>query len=325
MAIDPERALAPYLDEPPLARDVDPRRVGPYRGFAEIGRALLSLRERGARLSVAGRSREGTPLLRVDVGPADAPHRSLGLAGIHAMEWIGVETGLAILEQVLDLAPRDRRLVFFPIVNPDGFRRAERDLRAGKRSFVRANAAGVDLNRNWPTHWKTTRLPPRVLPFLGGSGEHPASEPEVRAILDAIDAEAHAGQEPHGGFERGLSLHSFGSMLLLPYGGRWEKPYAYPRLEALARSVQGALSTRYGIGTSARWVPGFFAFGMELDHLLHSGMDPLLVECSRGGLALTEPSSWVHPFRWFNPRDPAGHAADLAHALVPFLGYGRAR
>lgn len=320
-------AIAPYLDEPPLRDDVDLARVGSYRGFGEVVAAIAALRDRGARVTVAGRSHEGAPVLRVEVGDPRASRGSLMIAGMHAMEWIGVEAGLAILDALLERgAGAARRIVAFPLLNPDGYRRAERDLRAGRKlRFVRANARGADLNRNWPTHWKTTRLPPRLLPFLGTAGSAPGSEPEVRAVLDAIHEVKQAGRTR---LERALSLHSFGAMLLLPYGGTWALPPEHPRLHALAREVRRALRHgsharyRYGIRSVARWVPGFFAHGMELDHLLHEGMSPLLVECSRGGFSLADPSSWLVPFRWFNPPRPARHASALTHALLPFLGYG---
>lgn len=312
-----EDALAPYLDEPPLGRDVDLARTGSYRGFAEMLDAIDALRSRGARVEVAGRSHEGAPLLRVEIGPPDARTASLLIAGTHAMEWIGIETALALLDSIAD-APGDRRLIAFPVLNPDGVRRAERDLRAGRKlRFRRTNGRGVDLNRNWPTHWRTTRLIPSLLPFLGSAGAHGGSEPEIRVVLDAIEAARRSGTK----LERAVSLHSFGAMLLLPYGGRFALPPNHATLHALADEVRRALPTRYGIRSCARWVPGFFANGMELDHLLHEGMEPLLVECSRGGFSPFDPSSWLVPFRWFNPRDPARHGAELTHALLPFLRY----
>lgn len=320
--MDPlDAAIAPYLDEPPLSRNVDRARVGSYRGFGEVVGAIAALRERGARVEVAGRSHEGAPILRVESGPRDAGHGSLAIAGIHAMEWIGVETGLALLEALAEEAGA-RRVIAFPLLNPDGFRRAERDLREGRRlRFVRANARGVDLNRNWPTHWRTTRLVPRVLRFLGSAGERPGSEPEVAAVLGAIADAKREGAR----LDRGLSLHSFGAMLLLPYGGRFALPPRFPELRAHAERVRATLATPYRVRATSRWAPGFFANGMEIDHFLHEGMDPLLVECSRGGFSLRDPSSWLVPFRWFNPPDPARHAAELTHALLPFVGNARPR
>ncbi|AKF10523.1 M14 family metallopeptidase [Sandaracinus amylolyticus] len=314
-------AIAPFLDDPPLRDDVDLTRIGRYRGFGEVVGAIAALRDRGARVTVAGRSHEGAPVLRVDIGDVRASSGSLMIAGTHAMEWIGVEVALAILDAIAD-EPGDRRIVAFPVLNPDGYRRAERDLRSGRKMrYSRANARGVDLNRNWPTHWAPTGLIPRVLPLLGSAGSHPASEPEIRAVLDTILEVKEAG---HTRLERALSLHSFGAVLLLPYGGRWALPPEHPRLHAMAREVRRALRKRYGIRSVARWVPGFFAHGMEVDHLLHEGMSPLLVECSRGGLSFFDPSSWVVPFRWYNPPRPVRHVTELQHALLPFLGFGHA-
>lgn len=315
-----DQALSPYLGEEPLARAVDLRRIGSYRGLGEVGDALLRLREKGARLSVAARGHEGHPVLRVDLGPEDAPEVALAVSGIHAMEWIGVEVMLALLETIAEIPAPKRRLIAFPIVNVDGFRRAELHLRARRHlTYVRANARGVDLNRNWPTHWKTSRLAQRLVPLLGGAGTHPGSEPEVRAVLDAIVATKRTAR-----IDRALSLHSFGRVLLLPWGGRFALPPDYPRLYGHAARVQGALRSRYRIKTPARWMPGFFAHGMEIDHFHAQEIDPMLVEISRGGLSLFDPTSWFHPFRWYNPRDPAAHAAELADPLAAFLGYGRA-
>lgn len=316
-----EHDLAHYLEEEPLSRAIDLRRIGPYRGFGEVSAAILRLQHHGARVSIAGRGHDGHPVLRVDLGPDDAPEAAIAIAAIHAMEWIGVEVMLAMLEAIAALGAQRRRLIAFPILNPDGYRRAEAHLRAGRRwTYVRANARGVDLNRNWPTHWARSRLVQRLIPVIGGAGSHPGSEPEVRAVLDAIVATKRIAP-----VDRALSLHSFGRVLLLPWGGRFALPPDWERLRGHAEKVRGALRSRYRITTPARWFPGLFAHGMELDHFHAQEIDPLLVECSSGGLSFFDPGSWVHPFRWYNPRDPAVHAADLAEPLAAFLGYGRAR
>ena len=41
--------------------------------------------------------------------------------------------------------PVDRRIYVIALANPDGYRRIEDDLWAGKRRFRRTNAHGVDL------------------------------------------------------------------------------------------------------------------------------------------------------------------------------------
>lgn len=284
-----------------------------YRSFGAVLAELRALEARGARLTVDGESHEGAPIVRLSLGPPDAARATLVIAGLHAMEWIGVETGLALVDALLR-RPLSRRIDVFPLLNPDGFRRVERDLSLGRRRFVRANARGVDLNRNWPTHWRKRLFFPTFLPFLGGSGEAPGSEPEVRAVLDTLH-----GLGPR--VDRALSLHSFGRMLLLPYGGRWASP---PRIEALRAHAADVASRLpgYRVRQSARWVPGAFAYGMELDHFDALGADGLLVECSAGGLRLTDPSSWLLPMRWFNPPDLPTERAKIAAAVVPFVDPG---
>lgn len=312
-----EDAMAPYLDAEPLGRAVDLSRIGTYRGLGEVFGAIDALRARGVRVEIAGRSHEGAPILRVEIGPRDARRGSLVLAGMHALEWIGVETALAMLEQIAE-EPGDRLVIAFPVMNPDGIKRAEQDLRSGLRMrFRRSNARGVDLNRNWPTHWRPTGLLPRLVPALGAAGSFPGSEPEIRAVLDTLSALRQKGTR----LERAVSLHSFGKMILLPFGGRFRLPKEHERLHRLASEVRERLPTRYRIRAASRCVPGFLVRGMELDHLCAEGVEPLLVECSGGGFSLLDPSSWIAPFRWYNPPDPARHAVALSHALLPFVRY----
>ena len=243
---------------------------------------------------------------------ADAKHVTLVIAGLHAMEWIGVETALALLAEWLADPPNDRRLVMLPVLNPDGYAKVEQELRDDRWPFTRANARGVDLNRNFATHFRSFHPLPTLLPFLGGPGAAPGSEPETRATLDALERD-------RGKIDRAVSLHSFGKKLLLPFGGQWKHPSDYAALHTLAREVNRGLGDRYAIHSSSRWVPGSFAYGMELDHFHAEGIAPLLVECSAGGIAFGDPSSWFHPFRWFNPRDVGVQSVAIARALRPFV------
>ncbi len=300
------------MSETPLQRDVDLGRVGRYRSLGEVEAHFRSL---GGRWTVDGETHEGRPLHRFELGDASAPSVSLVIAGLHAMEWIGVESAIAIAEDWIARGAHRggaRRLVVLPVQNPDGYAKVERELRAGKRRFTRANARGVDLNRNFEVHFRPRHFWPTLLPFLGGPGTAPGSEPETQVILAALERD-------EGRIDRAVSLHSFGKKLLLPYGGQWKLPGDIEALRAMAREVNRGLGGRYDIRSSSRWVPGAFAYGMELDHLHAEGISPLLVECSAGGFRLGDPSSWLTPFRWFNPRDPEVQSREIASALRPFL------
>ena len=285
-----------------------------YRGHTEIDAAIRALR--GGRVRELGASVLGAPVLAVSFGPEAARTLGVVIAGLHPIEWIGVETALALAGRLAASPPVDRRVLVVPLANPDGYRAIEADLRAGRRRYRRANARGVDLNRNWPTAF---RRRPRLPVGWSWAGPHPCSEPEVAAIVRALDAEVAAGAR----IDTALSLHSFGRKLLVPWGARWRRPPRYAELHGRALAVQRRLHERYSIAQVSRWVPGAFARGMEIDDLhARYGACALLVECSLGGLSL-DPESWLAgPFRWYNPRRPSVIAADIAAAVDSFVRGG---
>jgi hypothetical protein len=286
-----------------------------YRSFSDHVALWQSLAEKGARRDICGQSVLGRPLTALEIGPAKAQKLSIAIAGIHPIEWIGVEVLARWLEKVAENPPVDRRLLVFPLVNVDGYARVEHDLSRGVHRFRRGNAHRVDLNRNFPTHFKRLSLAKRVfLPWAFRRGRNPLSEPETRAVVDRIDRAIRGG----GTDLRAVSMHSFGAKVLFPYGGVWRKAQDHRTLKERARAF--AERTGYKAVQSSHWVPGFFAPGMEIDHLYEAfGATALLVECSRGGFALRRPSTWLSPFQWFNPPNPAETIDRLVPALDAFL------
>lgn len=313
-----EQTLARATDRhlrAPLALATEPRGLGPYRGYGEVLAQLSELGRRGARVTVIGKSVKDEPIFALVVGPPEARRTSAILSGIHPMEFIGTETHLTLLERLVEKPPADRRVVSVVVANPDGVLLVENNLRRERRRFVRHNARRVDLNRNFPSFWGRRSLARLLLRPIFAAGSGPASEPEVRAIVGAFKGQM---------VDRALSLHSFGGVVLYPWGARVLPPLDRTELRRWARHVARRADPHrpYRAVQSSHWVPGFTAPGMELDWFYDQhGALSLLVECSRGGLGLPRltPSKLIEPFAWFNPPAPERVAPEVARAVERFV------
>jgi hypothetical protein len=296
----------------PLALVLARRGLGPYRGYAEMLLAQRELLDRGARLEVIGESVDGEPLFALVIGNAESKRTSVLLSGLHPMEWIGIETHLYLMDRLVDKPPTDRRIVSIAIANPDGVRQVEHNLRIGRHRLVRHNRRRVDLNRNFPSYWNrftVARFLPRRF-FSPGSA--PASEPEVRAITAYLKGSM---------VDRAVSFHSFGGLILYPYGAMFRPPLDVTEHRRWARHIARRADNRYPyrVVQSSHFVPGVTGPGMELDYFHDEhGAISLLIECSRGGLFPPALRKLMEPFAWYNPQRPDASAPHIAAAVEPF-------
>ena len=120
-----------------------------------------------ARTTLLGRSWQGRPIRLVEVGNPAAP-RVLVFGGVHGNE----TAGIAVARALERLSPADLDLWIVPDLNPDG-------VAAGTRQ----NAHGVDLNRNFPWHWRplSGRLCVRAATAVGAGGTDRADLDPARA------------------------------------------------------------------------------------------------------------------------------------------------
>lgn len=132
-----------------------------------------------------GRSHRGVALR------AFLPGGGRSIAGMLTAAVHGEEALTALLAcRLLERVPGDQtRWVIVPVVNPDG-------MLAG----MRQNAAGVDLNRNFPAaSWRpedSFSYPPGIDPARrspenrlnrSSPGSSPGSEPETRALIELVE------------------------------------------------------------------------------------------------------------------------------------------
>jgi murein tripeptide amidase MpaA len=89
---------------------------------------------------------------------------------------------------------------------------------------------GLDLNRNFPAHWRQEYEQP-------GAGPYPTSEPEVRAIVDFI--------VKHPNITGGITFHTWGGVLLRPYSHQSDETFpaedlwTYQKIGAKGTEITG--------------------------------------------------------------------------------------
>ncbi len=280
----------------------------PYRTYAATWRALASLGPRAQPIRIGASCRD-EPLWAFAVDP-DEPARATTfvVAGLHAMEHVGVATAAALLTRaVVAGSPwRAHRLVVVPMANPDGFRAVEEDLARGARRFRRANARGVDLNRNFAVGWDDRYYLNRMLGRIFSPGEGPLSEPETLAIDQLL-----ARERP----TFAVSLHAFGEWIFTPYAGSRRAPPDLARMIQIASSMAAAQPHRaYRVLQLARRTRLFQARGAEIDHFYERhGALSFLIEIGAGP-RLRAPPTWFLPYGWFTP-PPALVERDIANVL----------
>jgi predicted deacylase len=129
-----------------------------------------------------GKSVNGLPLevYRFGTGATER----LIVAGMHGGNEYNtvqlVEELMDYLKQHPEIVPPDVTLYILHDLNPDGVAR-------GLNYFGRANANGVDLNRNWPANWHQDwpRAGCWTTTYVTG-GSAPGSEPETKGLMTFI-------------------------------------------------------------------------------------------------------------------------------------------
>jgi hypothetical protein len=275
--------LAPYPS--PVARETELDRLATAAGGS---------------IETLGESVEGRPIraARVGVAGSDAP-ALLVTANIHGPELISSLVSLGVLASIADgtwTGPPDARVWVVPCLNPDGYARTWERSGRGTLAELRANAHGVDLNRNYPLPEGGRRWP---LPGAGSPkpsaatyrGPTEASEPEVQALMALAERER---------FHAAAGLHSFmGRLIPARVTGR----DAYRSYGALCRAFAGAQTRSHYRRLSNRV---FDVFTGEQEDWLHHQMACWAICVETFSVAASARQHLRAPsiFWRFNPREP---------------------
>jgi predicted deacylase len=285
-------------------------------GLERDWRALVA--NAGGRETIVGTSVQGRPLWRFDLGRRDAGAPTVLLTAlIHGVEVIG---SLALLDAVRALVAEanpileSSHLVLMPVANPDAFAynmdRFDRGFGAGRRK----NARGVDLNRNFPPVGGVESRHP----FSGSRfrfsphhrGPFPLSEPESRAIADVATT-----VRP----QVAMGFHSFGNMLLYPWGHTRAPNPRTSAYQDLVAAFSGSLArTPYRCGQAITFYP---TIG-DLDDWLDASFGTLALTVEVGALdrRLFHPRRFFNAFCWMNPADVENTVRNVTPAVLALLG-----
>ena len=220
---------------PTVERDARPaaETPAPPRSSAPVAAARNAT---APRTIVLGHSVQGRPielfLFGDDASPGGGPAvTTLVFAAIHGDEPSAAHVGRKLVEHLRGNPDDVDGCVVgvIPIANPDGV-----------LARSRTNANGVDCNRNFPaSNWRPTR------PGRNSTGPSPASEPETRAVMQAMTTLRPA---------RVISIHSplrcnnhDGPPAALALAQLMAKHNGYPVQSSISYATPGSFGTWAGV------------------------------------------------------------------------------
>ncbi|CAJ0963466.1 unnamed protein product, partial [Mesorhabditis belari] len=201
-------------------------------------------------------------------------------AGVHAREWIAPAAALVVIDRLAAQYGNNDTIsrvidkfdwYIVPQTNPDGYeysRTTDRLWRKTRSRNMTVNkwCVGADANRNWGYRWGgagANRSPCSTV----YAGSHPFSEPEIRGLKEYI-----TWNIPQ--LTIYASLHSYGQVLLSPWGYTDEKPDNYQDQKTAAtlaiNAIKNTTGSYYTHGTISELM--YPASGTSIDFMQNRGV-----------------------------------------------------
>lgn len=229
--------------------------------------------------------------------PMDNPDRRvLIFAGLHAMEWLGLDVTLESLKTLAKHPPPNVEVVIVPWINIDKRLVVEQDRIHQRLQYRRSNMNGVDLNRDYEVHREATAIWRHFIPHRYTTSPAPLSQPESQALEHLLASMS---------FDAAISLHSFGGYLYYPWAALYRRVPDREDFVRLGQVMQSAQKGRYPyrVEQLTHWFFIFRIQGSEIDHMYGKyGIHAFLVELTYTGIRLNDPSTWKDDFYLYNPK-----------------------
>jgi len=203
--------------------------------------------------------------------------------GQHAREWVSISTVSWIATELLAQYGQTENVTkivdhftfyIFPLMNPDGYAytwATDRMWRKNRRENS-ARSFGVDLNRNWNSHFGGPGSSPDPNSDIY-HGKSAFSEPETKAISDFI--------KTLKGIKMGIDFHSYSQLILRPYGWTSKLPPDETVMRTIGDGMAAAIKALTKVnyisehsidlyitsGTALDWFyepAGFYGYTIEL-------------------------------------------------------------
>jgi MYXO-CTERM domain-containing protein len=175
--------------------------------------------------------------VRLSTAPEDAPS-VIVTSGQHSREWIAVSSGMYLVSEIAARSAEPEyaqmlatiQVLVLPMVNPDGYEYSWVGQRYWRKN--RRNGVGVDINRNFGRNWggEGASGMPMDENYAGTAA---FSEPETVAVRDFVLA--HPEAVAH------LDVHSFGQLILYPWGDVFELAPDDDELSQTAAVMEAAM------------------------------------------------------------------------------------
>ncbi|XP_063590644.1 carboxypeptidase B-like [Penaeus indicus] len=211
-----------------------------------------------------GRSVEDRPIYQIIINRNDSSNTDMPVifieAGIYAREWVSPASALYLVNRLLEDSPslsQEAEWRVVPLLNPDGYVYSwshDRLWKKNRASSATSDCFGVDLNKNFGSYWGEigSSINPCSNMFHGTS---PFSEPETRALRDAIN-------EVQNRTKAYISLHSFGQTLSYPRSIRDDaNRTSAEELERIAEGMRERIEATSGAPYSITRSPESFIIG----------------------------------------------------------------